>query len=79
MHRAMQLQLQSLKNTLARQAEVLHAVSPLSTLGRGYSIVTNEAGEAIKDSQRVKVGDTIYTQLHNGSLSSTVTQSNKSK
>jgi len=79
MHRAMQLQLQSLKNTLARQAEVLHAVSPLSTLGRGYSIVTNEAGEAIKDSQLVKVGDTIYTQLHNGSLSSTVTQSNKSK
>ena len=73
MQHAMELQLQALKNKLGRQAEVLNAVSPLNTLGRGYAIVTNDKGQAIRNSQQVKKGETLYTQLHQGKLSCSVT------
>ena len=73
MQHALEFKLQALKNRLARQAEVLNAVSPLSTLSRGYSIATNEDGQAIRDSKQVKAGDTIYTQLHQGTLTCSVT------
>jgi exodeoxyribonuclease VII large subunit len=74
MEHSLQLRLQEFKNRLARQAEVLHAVSPLSTLSRGYAIVSNEAGEAVKNSQQVKVGDTVNAQLHQGSISCSVNE-----
>lgn len=73
MQHAVELQLQALKNKLGRQAEVLNAVSPLNTLGRGYAIVTNDKGHAIRNSQQVKKGETLYTQLHQGKLSCSVT------
>lgn len=73
MQHAIELQLQALNNKLGRQAEVLNAVSPLNTLGRGYAIVTNGKGEAIRNSQQVKKGETLYTQLHQGKLSCSVT------
>jgi len=69
--------LQALKNKLGRSAEVLNAVSPLSTLSRGYSIASNASGKAILDSNQVKAGETIYTQLHKGKLTCTVTGINE--
>lgn len=77
MQHAIEFQLQALKNKLGRSAEVLNAVSPLSTLSRGYSIASNASGKAILDSNQVKAGETIYTQLHKGKLTCTVTGINE--
>jgi exodeoxyribonuclease VII large subunit len=79
MQHSLQLQLQDFKNRLARQAEVLNAVSPLSTLSRGYAIVTTELGEAVRTSSQVKVGDTVTAKLHEGSFSCSVDQIHKVK
>ena len=65
-------QLSALQQKLARQAEVLNAVSPLSTLSRGYAIVTTGDGEAVRESTQVKVGDTVHAKLHQGKLTCTV-------
>jgi exodeoxyribonuclease VII large subunit len=48
-------------------------VSPLNTLGRGYSI-TYSGKEVVTDYQTVKAGDTICTRLFNGEITSTVNQ-----
>jgi exodeoxyribonuclease VII large subunit len=79
MHHSLQLQLQDFKNRLARQAEVLNAVSPLSTLSRGYAIVTTESGKAVRTSSQVKVGDTVTAKLHQGSFSCSVDKIHKTK
>jgi exodeoxyribonuclease VII large subunit len=67
------------KNQLARQAEVLNAVSPLSTLSRGYSIVTSQQGHVVRSHQQAQVGDTIYAQLHEGALTCSVVESEPKK
>jgi exodeoxyribonuclease VII large subunit len=72
MQHTFQLQLQEFKNRLARQAEVLNAVSPLSTLSRGYAILTTESGAVVKASSQVQIGDTVTAQLHEGSFSCSV-------
>ena len=74
---AIKQQLADLGNQLSRQAEVLNAVSPLSTLGRGYAILTDDKGQAIRDSQQVNPGDTVHAQLHVGQLSCTVVEQTK--
>jgi len=51
----------------------LNTVSPLNTLGRGYSI-TYSGKEVVTDYQTVKAGDTICTRLFNGEITSTVNQ-----
>jgi exodeoxyribonuclease VII large subunit len=79
MQHSLQLQLQDFKNRLARQAEVLNAVSPLSTLSRGYAIVTTESGKAVRTSSQVKVGDTVTAKLHQGSFSCSVDKIHKTK
>lgn len=72
--KAMQSNLIQLQQKLSRQVEVLNAVSPLSTLSRGYAINTTEDGEVIHNTHQVKVGDTIHAQLHQGKLSCTVNE-----
>jgi exodeoxyribonuclease VII large subunit len=52
----------------------LKAVSPLAVLDRGYAIVMNEEGRALKSSKDVKVGDTINTRLADGGFSSDVSK-----
>jgi len=69
---------QLLKTKQARLAENSHAlntVSPLNTLGRGYSITTTEKGTVLREYQSVKPGDTIRSRLFNGEVTSTVDQS----
>ncbi len=65
---AMRQNLNQLKQRLAQQADVLNAVSPLSTLGRGYSILSDQQGSAVKSAQSVQVGDKLNARLHEGSL-----------
>ncbi|MGK0444878.1 MAG: exodeoxyribonuclease VII large subunit [Bermanella sp.] len=70
--KAMQGHLVHLQQSLSREVEVLNAVSPLSTLSRGYAINTTEQGDVIHNAKQVNVGDTVRAQLHQGKLSLTV-------
>ena len=56
-------------NTLAR---ALHAVSPLETLARGYSITFDSEGRPITNAGKVKPGERIETRLARGRLLSVV-------
>ena len=51
----------------------LNAVSPLETIGRGYAVVTSpQSGRVISSIGEVAAGQTIRTQLSDGSISSVV-------
>ncbi len=50
----------------------LEAVSPLSTLARGYSVTTAADGNVLKQAKHVKTGDTLTTRLADGWIESEV-------
>ncbi|SFU13913.1 Exodeoxyribonuclease VII large subunit [Kosakonia arachidis] len=50
----------------------LEAVSPLATLARGYSVTTSPAGDVLKKTRQVKVGDKLTTRLNDGWVESEV-------
>jgi exodeoxyribonuclease VII large subunit len=52
----------------------LKAISPLAVLDRGYAIVMNENGHALKSTKDLKVGDTVTTRLAEGGFSSNVSE-----
>jgi exodeoxyribonuclease VII large subunit len=56
------------KQQVAALGRELHAISPLATLERGYSITLAEDGMAIKESGTVEIGDTIEVRLAKGRL-----------
>lgn len=65
---------------LAEQATLLHSVSPLATLGRGYSIVRKfdekkQSYQVITKSIDTNVGDELNVLLHKGQLDCVVKQS----
>jgi exonuclease VII large subunit len=65
---------------LAEQATLLNSVSPLATLGRGYSIVRKFNAEdntyqIITRSEEVAVGDEVNVLLSKGQLDCIVNQS----
>ena len=64
------------KLTLQSMSSNLKAVSPLAVLDRGYAIVMNSKGKALKSSKEVKVGDIINTRLADGELISNVSKKN---
>ena len=50
----------------------LHAFSPLAVLDRGYAIVQNASGQAIKNSQEVQEAEFVTTRLSSGSFKSKI-------
>ncbi|MDO5579706.1 MAG: exodeoxyribonuclease VII large subunit [Planctomycetia bacterium] len=50
----------------------LNALSPLSVLGRGYSLTQKEDGTIIRNSDQVSVGEMISTKLSKGTICSRV-------
>jgi len=60
-----QQQLQSL-------SQLLHGVSPLNTLHRGYAIVSDVNGHVVQDAAQVKIGDRVSARLKKGVLDCTV-------
>ena len=46
----------------------LDALSPLSVLNRGYSIAENEAGEILRDANKLNVNDTVKIRLAKGKI-----------
>ncbi|PSW05851.1 exodeoxyribonuclease VII large subunit [Photobacterium rosenbergii] len=63
---------------LALAAEKLETVSPLATLGRGYSITRNTKGQVIRSAEQVKQGDNLRTTLADGEIHSVVSGSSPS-
>jgi exodeoxyribonuclease VII large subunit len=53
---------------LNSQVQTLHAVSPLATLGRGYSILLDDKGRAIRDAADTLPGQRLKARLGNGEL-----------
>lgn len=54
------------KNRLRLNAEIMKRVSPLNKLSSGFSYVQNEAGECLKDIEKIKKGEKIYIHVSNG-------------
>jgi exodeoxyribonuclease VII large subunit len=58
---------------LGNLARTLHAVSPLETIGRGYSVITAaETGSVISSTRQVNPDDRISAQVKDGFLDCTV-------
>ncbi|MEJ6656396.1 MAG: exodeoxyribonuclease VII large subunit [Pseudomonas sp.] len=66
--RAMNLQLQQRRQRLESTAQGLHLISPLATLGRGYSILLDQHGKAIRSQQDTKPGQQLQARLAEGQL-----------
>ncbi|HWM28637.1 MAG TPA: exodeoxyribonuclease VII large subunit [Woeseiaceae bacterium] len=66
-------------HTRLRFAErALNSVSPLSTLTRGYAIVTDEAtGRVLMNSEAIAPGQVVKARLARGSLRATVTETDQ--
>jgi exodeoxyribonuclease VII large subunit len=57
----------------------LRALSPQSTLERGYAIVENQAGAVIKSKTEVKTGETLRVIFAKDEIQATVTTSKDQK
>lgn len=56
------------QTSLANAAATLDALSPLSTLQRGYAIALKQDATIIRDSANIKIGENIKIKLHQGEL-----------
>jgi exodeoxyribonuclease VII large subunit len=52
----------------------LTQLSPLAILSRGYAIVSNAGGHAVRAATEVKVGEQVTIKVHSGGLRAEVTQ-----
>lgn len=67
--RAMQAGLRQRRQQLGSLAQTLQVVSPLATLGRGYSILLDEQGHAIRNASQTHIGQRLDARLGEGRLS----------
>lgn len=61
-----------LSRDLGLRQQVLMALSPTAALKRGYAIVRNEQGAAIRSTKEVSAGDILHIQLANGDIQTEV-------
>ena len=73
MSRAMAGELENKKNRTAQAMHLLDTVSPLKTLGRGYSIIRDDSGAVIKTVAAVNSGDQLKGQVADGEIHFSVT------
>ncbi|WP_191832188.1 MULTISPECIES: exodeoxyribonuclease VII large subunit [Pseudomonas] len=66
--RAMRETLKDRRQRLQAQVQTLHVVSPLATLGRGYSILLDERGQAIRSAAQTHNGQRLSARLGEGEL-----------
>ena len=76
MMRAVSQQLESKQNKTAQAMHLLDTVSPLKTLGRGYSIIRDNNDAVISSVAAVKAGDELRGQLVDGEVVFAVTGTN---
>jgi exodeoxyribonuclease VII large subunit len=68
--------LHAAQQQFATQGAKLDSLSPLATLQRGYAIVSNAAGTILTNSENIKKGELLETQLAQGSVQSQVVDTN---
>ncbi|MDY7559240.1 exodeoxyribonuclease VII large subunit [Pseudomonas sp. CCC3.2] len=66
--RAMREMLKNRRLQLQSQVQTLHVVSPLATLSRGYSILLDERGHAIRSAEQTHNGQRLTARLGEGEL-----------
>ncbi len=66
--RAMRETLKDRRQQLQAQVQMLEVVSPLATLGRGYSILLDERGQAIRSAAQTQNGQRLKARLGEGEL-----------
>jgi exodeoxyribonuclease VII large subunit len=66
--RATQARLREQRRQLQSLAQTLHIVSPLATLGRGYSILLDERGQAVRSAAQTRPGQRLKARLGEGQL-----------
>ncbi|QOV67677.1 exodeoxyribonuclease VII large subunit [Citrobacter sp. BDA59-3] len=69
---SLRAQLSVTRERFGKAVTHLEAVSPLSTLARGYSVTTAADGKVLKQAKQVKTGDTLTTRLADGWIESEV-------
>lgn len=72
MKRALSNNFNQQQTKLDAAAQHLHAVSPLATLDRGFSIARNQQQTIIRQTDDVKSGEEISIQLKSGQINATV-------
>ncbi|WP_308366776.1 MULTISPECIES: exodeoxyribonuclease VII large subunit [unclassified Microbulbifer] len=72
LQRAIQLRLDQDRDRLVHTGQLLHSVSPLAILERGYAIVRDDSGRVIKDTAALRPGDRVRARLARGEFSAEV-------
>jgi len=76
--KAFQLKIERKRKLLGELVATIEAVSPLSVLARGYSIISTEPeGKILSSSNQVKIGQTISAVLNKGSIKAEVKSKDK--
>ena len=68
LNRGVEEKLKSNQNLLEKLYKNIQILNPLSILDRGYSIMTNESGIALKSAQETSEGEKLKARLSSGSL-----------
>ena len=67
------LLLEQTKNEVSRIEDILKTISPISTLNRGYAIVSDyKTNKIIRNTTHLKVGKKIHIKLASSKIDSTV-------
>ena len=66
--RVMQDTIKSHQRQLLGLVQTLNVVSPLATLGRGYSILLDERGRAVRAASQTEPGQRLRARLGDGEL-----------
>ena len=66
--RAMHSQLARQRQAFSAAVHGLQLVSPLATLGRGYSILLDQRGQAVRRADQTQPGQKLHARLANGEL-----------
>lgn len=61
-------QLQARRQQLAKNAELLHSVSPLQTLQRGYAIVADDKGGIVRSARQLTADDKVNIRMSDGDV-----------
>ena len=76
--KAFQLKIERKRKLLGELVATIEAVSPLSVLARGYSIISTEPeGKILSSSNQVKIGQTISAVLNKGRIKAEVKSKDK--
>jgi exodeoxyribonuclease VII large subunit len=70
----MHKQLEQCKQRLGASLTKMEALNPLHVLARGYAIVENQKGQALRCAADVQIGENIWIRLQQGSLQAQITE-----